>query len=93
VFAYWFAHGSALHAGELGVLFGMGANASDERVSQAIKDAWTRFAITGDPNGEGETLWPRFEASTEQQLVLADPLHVEAHLLERECDLWDSLEP
>ena len=33
---------------------------------------WSRFAITGNPNGPGATVWPRYDAATDALLQLDD---------------------
>lgn len=40
--------------------------------SQALIGYWTRFAATGDPNGDGAVAWPQYDASTEGMLQLDD---------------------
>ncbi|WP_293368328.1 carboxylesterase family protein [Phenylobacterium sp.] len=50
------------HGGELSYLFGTRIDKEvwddeDARVSQAMGDYWTRFAKTGDPNGQGAPVW------------------------------------
>lgn len=34
----------------------------DDRLSEAMMGYWTRFAATGDPNGEAAPMWPRYDA-------------------------------
>ena len=40
-----------------------------------MKDYWTRFAATGDPNlpGAPGPAWPTYDAATESRIVLTDP--------------------
>lgn len=35
--------------------------AEDRQLSRLMQGYWTRFARTGDPNGDGAPAWPRFE--------------------------------
>jgi carboxylesterase type B len=37
-------------------------DASDEDVSNAMMEAWVRFAASGDPNGGGQPSWPAYDA-------------------------------
>lgn len=89
VYLYYYSHGLAFHASELELLFGIGALPSDQKVSAAMKDYWTQFARTGDPNGGELPEWPRYDASSDRHLNLADPITVDSLLLHRECDFWD----
>jgi para-nitrobenzyl esterase len=70
VYRYLFTHPvrglSPTHGDEIPFVFGLDAaqspspiSAGDQRISDAMVDAWTQFARSGDPNGSG-VLWPRY---------------------------------
>lgn len=50
---------------------------------------WTRFAKTGDPNGEGAPEWPGYETATDRNIELAKPITVKEGLDSAACDLAD----
>ncbi len=60
--------GGATHASERPYVFdnlhtvGRPMGDRDARAATAMADYWTKFAKTGDPNGEGRPLWPAFGA-------------------------------
>ncbi|MGI9200384.1 MAG: carboxylesterase/lipase family protein [Woeseiaceae bacterium] len=45
---------------------------TDRALQHAMQTYWVNFAKTGDPNGEGVPLWPRFEASDMMVQELGD---------------------
>jgi para-nitrobenzyl esterase len=59
--------------------------------SAAVKGYWARMAATGDPNGAGAPSWPRFDATTDEHMVLVDPPMSGAHLAQANCDFWDQM--
>ena len=66
-----------LHGDEVPYVFGNVTaaapyNAQDVALSQAMMDAWTRFAATSDPNGNLINNWPRYDARTDPILILGD---------------------
>ncbi len=57
------------------------ATAADKAVGTTttgttMTDYRTRFAHTGDPNGDDAPEWARFETETEPEMVLVDPLSI-----------------
>ena len=48
------------------------AGPADEALSKTLMRAWTRFAMTGDPNGRSLPHWPNYDAATDPYLELGD---------------------
>ena len=55
-----------------------GLTEADERVSEAMMNAWTQFARTGDPNVEGMIQWPAYDKKGDPYMYFADPLEIKA---------------
>jgi para-nitrobenzyl esterase len=76
--------------GNTGLFSGLGAiEQADLDLSDAIMGYWTRFAATGDPNGEGAIPWPEYDARSDEHLELGDTIHQGVLLHKRACDLAD----
>jgi para-nitrobenzyl esterase len=65
------------HAGELPFLFGtwpenVHLSPIDEQISEQMRSYWANFVRTGDPNGEGLPIWPRFEPDSQKHLAFTD---------------------
>ncbi len=64
------------HASELAFVFGnlnvlsKPATAEDDKAAALVGDYWTAFAKTGDPNGAGRPVWPRYDAAHDQRLEI-----------------------
>ena len=66
--------------------------AADRQLSATIMSYWTRFAASGDPNGDGLPAWPPFALDTDQYLKLADPIVVGTGLHKKGAELFDRFE-
>ena len=70
------------HGGHLGVNLDQttgvprGLNGPETKLSDQMVAAWTNFAATGNPNGSGNSPWPRFTANSELALSQDIPLSV-----------------
>ncbi|WP_321785477.1 carboxylesterase/lipase family protein [Paraburkholderia sp. J94] len=42
---------------------------ADHEVARCLADTWTRFVVSGDPNGQALPLWPSFDLSKQQHLM------------------------
>jgi para-nitrobenzyl esterase len=62
---------------------------ADTRLSGQVMGYWTRFAATGDPNGDGAPAWPPYAAETDVHLVLSEPIETGAGLRRPQCDFLE----
>ncbi|HEY4942102.1 MAG TPA: carboxylesterase family protein [Rhizomicrobium sp.] len=65
------------HGGEMSFVFGFGplapfAPPQDVAVEDRMQAYWTNFARSGDPNGPGLPLWPKFSGPAPSTLVIDD---------------------
>jgi para-nitrobenzyl esterase len=86
----------AFHGSELPYVFHsiparLKPDPEDEQLSEQMMGYWTRFARTGDPNGEGAFQWPAYDAEGERYLILNAPLSVGQHLRQEWCDFREGL--
>jgi para-nitrobenzyl esterase len=61
----------------------------DRELSKRVMTYWTRFAATGDPNGESEEFWPEYREATDLHLELGDVITVGSRLYDEACDFAD----
>jgi para-nitrobenzyl esterase len=64
-------------------------NANDQQLSAVMREYWTNFAKTGDPNGGNLPRWKRFDPSSRAYLDFTDAGPVAKEALRRQtCDLF-----
>ena len=70
-------------------------NATESKLSDQIVAAWTNFANTGNPNGSGNSPWPKFTADDGGQYFVEDippsTKSVAQFRADYKCDFWDAL--
>lgn len=85
----------SLHTAEIPFVFGVDAFSLVTEATRPLHDAmlgyWTRFAATGDPNNEGTDVWPAFDTTTQQNMILDLPLATGTDHKQARCDFWDSI--
>ncbi len=85
----------AAHSFELPFVFHTsigGKNVGDDEdgLSRTMMGYWTRFAATGDPNGGGAPVWPKYDAAGDTNIVLDDTVTTSNGLKKAACDFWDT---
>ena len=64
-------------------------NAVDRQISDVMQQYWTNFAKTGDPNGPGLPVWPKFDSSSRAYIQFTDAGPIAKEGLRRAyCDLF-----
>ena len=81
------------HGVELPYVFGTLASPGpdDRALSDSMQAYWTRFAKTGDPNGEGDLGWPAFAEASDQRMNLDVMPSVVSGFRRAECDFWATI--
>jgi para-nitrobenzyl esterase len=89
----------AFHGAEIPFVFGTfvrvfrgetpEAEDADRALSEAMMGYWFRFAATGNPNGEGAPVWPRYGARSDVSLELGDDIQSRGGLAREFCDFFD----
>ena len=64
-------------------------NAVDKQISDVMQQYWTNFAKTGDPNGPGLPVWPKFDPTWRSYIQFTDAGPIAKEGLRRaQCDLF-----
>jgi para-nitrobenzyl esterase len=63
------------------------ADTADERVWLSMLGYFARFAATGDPNVEGATHWPSYDADSDEHLIVDDPVSTGRNAADK-CRFW-----
>jgi para-nitrobenzyl esterase len=64
-------------------------NAVDKQISDAMQQYWTNFAKSGDPNGGGLPVWPKFDPTSRAYIQFTDAGPIAKEGLRRpQCDLF-----
>jgi len=80
------------HGSDLTLLFdtpGVLRNKSGNDLAQAMRQYWTQFAKTGDPNVPDQPNWPGYDAATGSYLDFGEPIHASVSLHQEAFDLVD----
>jgi para-nitrobenzyl esterase len=86
----------AFHAAEIPYVFkgldsfGAAAEPRDEELAKTISSSWIRFAAAGDPNVQGQPVWPRYDAS-DRHLEFGDEVMAKSGLRKAACDLFEKI--
>jgi para-nitrobenzyl esterase len=90
----------AFHGSELAFLFPsvfakhqLVVSDEDRVVAQTMSRYWGHFAATGDPNGAGAPVWPRYDVASDPYIALDATTTAATKLHTAECDLWDRIDP
>lgn len=80
------------HGGDKGIRHEL--NADQQKLSDALVDAWTNFARTGNPNRPGENIWPQFTGDRDAKTYLAQDIPQlttisdNTFTADHKCDFW-----
>ncbi len=88
----------AFHSAEVQFVFGHASRIGRPRfvgdelaLSQTMRGYWTRFAATGDPNGEAAVAWPAYTVTGEEALRIDVTTQAEMGLHTADCAFWEGL--
>ena len=62
-----------------------------EELSERVRDAWVRFARTGNPGHPGLPFWPAYDATSRATMLLGRECTLEERPREAERRVWDAI--
>jgi para-nitrobenzyl esterase len=65
------------------------SEAADLALADTMAGTWTRFAKTGDPNGDKLPPWTPYDAHSQPYLEFGDTVRAGHNLLDAQCDFYD----
>ena len=83
------------HGGPLGTAHPL--DAQEQRLSNELISAWTRFAASGNPNGSSNSPWPRYSANAGAPDILSENVpHLSTFTgaqfaSSHQCSFWNSI--
>jgi para-nitrobenzyl esterase len=83
----------ATHGAEIAFVFGSAESPSpeDTAIGRSMQGYWTRFARTGNPNGEGALEWPRYSDVTDQRIEFDVENSILTGFRREQCEFFWSL--
>ena len=63
---------------------------ADDALWEAMLGYWTRFAATGDPNGDSAPTWPKYTEEGDEYLVLDNTIEASTGAAASECAFWEA---
>jgi len=80
----------ATHGAEIAYIFGSVTPPQevDRTLGLAMEGYWTRFAATGDPNGDQELSWPQYDDATDMRINFDAPISLLSGFRRPECEFW-----
>jgi para-nitrobenzyl esterase len=88
------------HGGQLGVNLDQDSgqprelNSNESKLSDQLVAAWTNFAWSGNPNGSGNSPWPKFTKNAPKYLAEDIPLSTwtgQQYSDRHHCDFWNNI--
>jgi para-nitrobenzyl esterase len=85
----------AFHGADVRLLFGLTYGVplgdSGDRLGEAMRRLWVRFATAGDPNGSDLPAWPRATRNRPRYLELGDAIRTAVGPAIEGCDTFDAM--
>ncbi len=81
----------ATHGAEIAFVFGSAegeASPEDATLSMSMQGYWSRFADTGDPNGEGALAWPQYDDASDQRINFDAENSLLSGFRREQCEVW-----
>lgn len=96
VWLYSFEQGNPAHAFEIPYVFNyvsvpLGIDPTNSPSKDVFQDYWTAFADNGNPNNANQPVWPMYDASAQDYMVIKDAPAAGVGFKTAACDMWDAL--